>query len=266
MERKVSHFSTSRITLAAGSPALEQPSEGNGTRSGRVGSGQARGGGRSPPSGRRATARRQLERLLRGTSAPAAERTSAPAGRALPPRPPASAAVRRELSFPRVPSRRGQGRAPRPAPAAPEPCAPLGRRRAGRPVPAGLARHLGRWHRTAARAGPVLLFLIAGQAPESRFSYFLFPVSCRYRAISRLARAEAAIYRHRGEAREGKGKDGKGGEAGKPRRPSASAAAPAAGGDGGAPGERAGAGGGGDAGTREAFLRCVTRGGSGGGR
>lgn len=124
------------------------------------------------------------------------------------PGPPASAAARRELSAPRVPSRRGRGRAPRPAPAGPEPCAPrAAARRSGRPcgarpAPGAVALDSG--------AGPVLLLLLlAGLAPESHSSrlrsYFIFSVSCRYRALSRLARAEAAIYRHRGAAREGKG-------------------------------------------------------------
>lgn len=104
-----------------------------------------------------------------------------------------------------------------------------------------------------------LLFL--PPALESRSSplrsYFVFSVSCRYRALSRLARAEAAIYRHRGEAegREGMGR-GRGGQA---PPPLGSAAAPAAGGDGGAPGERAGAGGGGGAGTEEASRRVTRR-------
>lgn len=94
--------------------------------------------------------------------------------------------------------------------------------RSGGPPPRGLAG-TGDAGTGDTGAGPVLRLLFLPLALESRSSplrsYFVFSVSCRYRALSRLARAEAAIYRHRGEAREGKGWEG--GEAGKPRRPSA---------------------------------------------
>lgn len=120
------------------------------------------------------------------------------------PPPPASAAARRESFSPRAPTRRDRGRAPRPAPAAPEPCAP-------RAAPAGFARHRGRRHRTAA-LGPSFSSSSSWRGrlrrvtPRGSSLIFVFSVSCRYRALSRLARAEAAIYRHRGEAKEGMGR------------------------------------------------------------